>query len=201
MSAALKSVTVLPDGFCSLEDERMGQIGKLTTADAAAGSEGGKRGMPRADSFSAHQRVREATAEERRGLERSFPDRDRSRWVSQTLRSKRAWALVVETFENRQWVPLGHAIVDSGGLMALCILPRHRRQGRSPAAIRAALRYLREYPLSVLTARVGDAESAAARAFERAGFVFSGQAVSAGRVERRYDFVIRGECTPFNVWI
>jgi hypothetical protein len=73
--------------------------------------------------------------------------------------------------------------------------------GRSPAAIRASIQHLRQYPLAVLTARVGDAEPAAAKAFERAGFVFSGQSVSAGRIERLYDFVVRDDCTAFNVWM
>jgi hypothetical protein len=182
----------LPGVFCSLEDERMGQT---------AENRGDTRNRPGEDFPPGHLRVREAPAEERRGLERLFPDRDRVRWVSQTLQSDRAWALVVETWDNRNWAPLGFAIVDACGLMALCILPRYRGLGRSPAAIRASMQHLRQYPLAVLTARVGDADPAAAKAFERAGFVFSGQSVSAGRRERRYDFVIRDDCTAFNVWI
>ncbi len=119
----------------------------------------------------------------------------------QTVRCGSAWILAVEVFENGKWVPLGHAIVDAGGQIALCIFPRYRGQGLSPAAIRAVLQTMREYTLTVLTARISDAEPAAARAFERAGFVFSGQSVSAGRIKRLYSFSIRGECTPFNVWI
>jgi hypothetical protein len=196
MNAALKSVTALPGGFCSLEDDPMGQIVQQT-----AGNRGASRSLPRTDSFAGHLRVREAAEEERRGLERLFPDRDRGRWVSQTLQSDRAWALVVESYDNRNWAPLGFAIVEACGLMAFCILPRYRGLGRSPAAIRASMQHLRQYPLAVLTARVGDAEPAAAKAFERAGFVFSGQSVSAGRIERLYDFVIRGDYSAFNVWI
>ncbi len=113
----------------------------------------------------------------------------------------RAWILAVENFENGKWVTLGYAIVDTGGQIALCILPRYRGQGLSPAAVRAVLQTMRDYTLTVLTARVSEAEPAAARAFERAGFIFSGQSVSAGRIERLYSFSIRGECTPYNVWI
>ncbi len=196
MNAALKSVTASPGGFCSLEDEPMGQIVRQ-----AAGNRGETRRLSRTDVFAGHLRVREVPAEERRGLERLFPDWDRGQWVSKTLQSDRAWALVIEIFDNRKWIPLGYAIVDAGGLMAFCILPRYRGLGRSPAAIRAALHYLREYPLAVLTARVDDAEPEAAEAFERAGFVLSGRTVSEGRIERQYDFVIRDEGTPFNVWI
>ena len=63
------------------------------------------------------------------------------------------------------------------------------------------IQYLREYALTVLTVRLSDTEPLAARAFERAGFVFAGPVVSADRTERPYDFVIRDECTTFNVWI
>jgi hypothetical protein len=107
----------------------------------------------------------------------------------------------MEIFRNGKWVPLGHAIVDAGGQMVLCILPRYRGLGRSAAAIRSVQQHLRQYPLAVLTARIGDSEPATARAFERAGFVLSGQSVSAGRTERLYEFIIRDECTAFNVWI
>jgi RimJ/RimL family protein N-acetyltransferase len=195
-NAALKSVTVSQGGFCSLEDEHMGQIGQKT-----AGSGGSTLNLTRADSFAGHLRVREAAAEERRRLDRFFPDRDRSQWASRTLQSDRAWALVVEIFRNGKWVPLGHAVVDAVGRMVLCILPPFRGLGHSAAAIRSVLQHLRETPLAVLTARIGDAEPAAARAFERAGFVFAGQSVSEGRTELLYEFIIRDECTAFNVWI
>ncbi len=157
--------------------------------------------MPRANFFAGHLRVRKAAAEESEGLAILFPERDRSRWVEQTLRTEKSWALVVEKFENRKWAPVGVAIVDVVGQMAFGLFPRYRGKGLSPAAIRAVIQAMREYTLTVLTARISDAEPAAARAFERAGFVFSGQAVSAGRIEFLYRFVIRGECTPFNVWI
>jgi hypothetical protein len=196
MNAALKNVTALPGGFCSLDDEHMGQIGKLT-----AGNRGCTSSLPRADFFAGHLRVCEAAVGARRGLERFIPDRERRRWASQTLQSDRAWALVVEIFQDGRWVPLGHALVDAGGQMVLCILPRYQGLGRSAAAIRSVLQHLRQYPLAVLAARIGDAEPAAAKSFERAGFVFSGQSVSAGRIERLYEFVIRDECRAFNVWI
>ena len=166
-----------------------------------AGNGGCARSKPRADYFAGHLRVNEAAVEARGGIERFFPDRDRRQWASQTLQCDRAWALVVEIFQNGRWVPLGHAIVDTGGRMVLCILPRYRGLGRSAAAIRAVLQHLRQYPLAVLTAWIGDAELSVAKAFERAGFVFSGQSVSAGRIERLYEFVVRDECTAFNVWI
>ena len=196
MNAAPKSVTVLPGGFCSLDDEHMGQIGKLTVRNR-----GCPGSLPREDFFAGHLRVHEAAVVARRGLDRLFPDRERRRWASQTLQSDRAWALVVEIFQSGRWVPLGHAVVDAGGQMILCILPRYRGLGRSAAAIRSVLQHIRQYPLAVLTARIGDAEPAAAKAFERAGFVLAGQSVSAGRIERLYEFVIRDECTAFNVWI
>ncbi|HET6490714.1 MAG TPA: GNAT family N-acetyltransferase [Syntrophales bacterium] len=174
----------------------MGQIGQKTAVSAGA-----TLNPTRAGSFAGHLRVREAAAEERRGLERFFPDRDRSQWASRTLQSGRVRALVVEIVKDGKWVPLGHAVVDAVGEMVFCILPPYRGRGHSAAAIRSVLQHLREYPLTVLTARIGDAEPAASRAFERAGFVFAGQSVSAGRTERLYEFIIRDECTAFNVWI
>jgi RimJ/RimL family protein N-acetyltransferase len=85
--------------------------------------------------------------------------------------------------------------------MAFGLLPRYRGQGLSSTAIRAVLQYMREYTLTVITARIGNTERSAARAVERAGFVLSREAVSTGRVDCLYRFVIRGECMPFNVWI
>jgi RimJ/RimL family protein N-acetyltransferase len=174
----------------------MGQIVQQT-----AGNRGGTCSMPRTGDFAGHLRVRKAAAEESEGLAILFPERDRSRWVEQALRSDRSWALVVEKFENRKWVPVGLAIVDAVGQMAFGLFPRYRGKGLSSAAIRAALQTLREYTLTVITAQIGDTERSAARAFERAGFVLSRESVSTGRIECLYRFVIRGECTPFNVWI
>jgi RimJ/RimL family protein N-acetyltransferase len=172
-----------------------------TTVDGTDRKQGGTGGMPWTGVFTGHLRVRKASAEERKELASLFPEQDRSRWVEQTLQADRSWVQVVERFENRKWVSIGVAIVDAAGQTAFGLLPRHRGLGLSSAAIRAVLQSLREYTLTVLTARIGNAERSAARAFERAGFVFSGQSVSAGRIECRYRFVIRGECTPFNVWI
>jgi RimJ/RimL family protein N-acetyltransferase len=174
---------------------------QLTTVDDAEGKQGGTVGISKAGVFTGHLRVRKAAAEESEGLAILFPERDRSRWVEQALRSDRSWALVVEKFENRKWVPVGLAIVDAVGQMAFGLFPRYRGKGLSSAAIRAALQTLREYTLTVITAQIGDTERSAARAFERAGFVLSRESVSTGRIECLYRFVIRGECTPFNVWI
>jgi RimJ/RimL family protein N-acetyltransferase len=174
----------------------MGQIVQQT-----AGNRDGTCSMSRTGDFAGHLRVRIAAADESEGLAILFPERDRFRWVEQTLRTEKSWALVVEKFENRKWAPIGVAIVDAAGQMAFGLFPRYRRKGLSSAAMRAALQTLREYTLTVITARISDTERQAARAFERAGFVFSGHAVSAGRIEYLYRFVIRGECTPFNVWI
>jgi RimJ/RimL family protein N-acetyltransferase len=174
---------------------------QLTTVDDVEGKQGGTVGISKAGVFTGHLRVRKAAAEESEGLAILFPERDRSRWVEQALRSDRSWALVVEKFENRKWVPVGLAIVDAVGQMAFGLFPRYRGKGLSSAAIRAALQTLREYTLTVITAQIGDTERSAARAFERAGFVLSKESVSMGRLECLYRFVIRGECTPFNVWI
>ena len=174
----------------------MGRIVQQT-----AGNRGGTCSVPRTGGLAGHLRVRKAAAGEGEGLATLFPERDRSRWVEQTLRTEKSWALVVEKFENRKWAPVGVAVVDAVGQMAFGLFHRYRGKGLSPAAIRAALQALREYTLTVVTARIGDTERSAARAFEQAGFVLSGQSVSEGRIEFLYRFVIRGECTPFNVWI
>jgi RimJ/RimL family protein N-acetyltransferase len=201
MNAVLRNVTDLPGGLSSLEDERMRHYVQLTTVDDAPGKQGGTSGMPRAGVFRGHLRVREAAAEERKGLDGLFMERDRIRWVEQALRTDRSWALVVERFENRKWAAAGLAIVDAAGQMAFGLFPRYRGQCLSSTAIRAVLQYLREYALTVITAQIGNTERSAARAFEQAGFVLSRESVSTGRVECLYRFVIRGECMPFNVWI
>jgi GNAT superfamily N-acetyltransferase len=184
-----------------LEDERMRHFVQQVTVNEAAGKQGGTVGIPRAGVFAGHLRVRKAAAKEGKILAGLLMEQVRIRWVEHVLRTDRSRALVVERFESRKWGPVGLAIVDAAGQMVFGLLPRYRGQGFSSAAIRAALQYFRECTLTVITARIGDAEISAARAFERAGFVFSGQAVSADRIECLYRFVIRGESTPFNVWI
>ena len=179
----------------------MKHIVQLTAGADAAVKQGSTVGTPCAESLTGHLRVREAVAEERTRLASLFPDRDRSRWVEHTLQADRSWVLVMERFENRKWVPIGLAIVDEAGQMAFGLLPRYRKLSFSSAALRAVLQYMREYTLAVLTARIGDAEPSATKAFERAGFFFSEQSVSSGQIERLYEFVIRGENSPLNVWI
>ena len=151
--------------------------------------------------FRGHIRVREASAEEMKGFTGLFPDGERGWWVERALESRRTKVLVMENFEGRAWVPLGQAIVDAGGEMAVFLVPRFRGRGLCSAAIRAAVQTLRDHPLTVLTARVDEGDRAAAGAFERAGFVPSGRDASGDRPRVLYTFAMRGECMPFNVWI
>jgi len=185
-----------------LENDPMKQVvPSVTLVDAPEKESGAIGSMPCSGAVADHLRVREATAKEKEEFASLFPERDCARWVEQAFQANRSWAPVVERFENRKWIPIGLAIVSATGQMAFGLLPSYRGQGLSSAAIRAVIQYLREYTLTVLTVRLDDTEPLMARAFERAGFVFAGPIVSADRTERRYDFVIRGDCTTFNVWI
>jgi RimJ/RimL family protein N-acetyltransferase len=107
----------------------------------------------------------------------------------------------MEIFEQRAWVLLGQAIADAGGEMAVLLLPRFRGLGFCCAAIRAAVQALRDHPLMVLTARVDEMDRAAAGAFQRAGFTLSGRDAPGEGARVVYTLALRGECTPFNVWI
>lgn len=151
--------------------------------------------------FSGHIRVREAFAEEMKGLTGRFPDGERGRWVERALESRQTKVLVMENFEGRAWIPLGQAIVDAGGEIAVLLLPRFRGLGLGSAAIRAAAQTLRDHLLTVLTARVDEEDRAAAVAFERAGFTPSGRDASGELARVLYTLTLRSECTPFNVWI
>ena len=151
--------------------------------------------------FRGHVRVRETCAVDKEGLAGRFPDGERRRWVEGALASSESKVLDLEIFEQRAWVLLGQAIADAGGEMAVLLLPRFRGLGFCCAAIRAAVQALRDHPLMVLTARVDEMDRAAAGAFERAGFAPSGRDASGERARVVYTLALRGECTPFNVWI
>jgi RimJ/RimL family protein N-acetyltransferase len=151
--------------------------------------------------FRGHVRVHEASAADKEGIEGRFPDGERRRWAGRALASGQSTVLDMEIFEGRTWVPLGQAIADAGGELAVLLLPRFRGIGLCSAAIRAAVQALRDLPLTVITARVDERERAAAAAFERAGFTPSGMDASGGCVWILYSLSLRGECTPFNVWI
>ena len=151
--------------------------------------------------FRGHVRVHETSAVDREGLAGRFPDGVRRRWVEGALASRQSKVLDMEIFEQRAWVLLGQAIADAGGEMAVLLLPRFRGLGFCCTAIRAAVQALRDHPLMVLTARVDEMDRAAAGAFKRAGFSPSGRDALGERSRDVYALALRGECTPFNVWI
>jgi len=151
--------------------------------------------------FRGHIRVHETSAMDREGLASRFPDGERRRWVEGALASRQSTVLDMEIFEERAWVLLGQAIADAGGEMAVLLHPRFRGLGFCCAAIRAAVQALRDHPLMVLTARVDEMDRAAAGAFKRAGFSPSGRDALGERSRDVYALALRGECTPFNVWI
>ena len=151
--------------------------------------------------FRGHVRVHETSAVDREGLAGRFPDGERRRWAEEALASRQSMALDMEIFEEGAWVLLGQAIADAGGEMAVLLHPRFRGLGFCCAAIRAAVQALRDHPLMVLTARVDEMDRAAAGAFKRAGFALSGKDASGEGARVVYTLALRGECTPFNVWI
>lgn len=146
--------------------------------------------------FSGHLRVREVSAGNQTGFANQFPDLERRLWVEKALRDPRTRLLAVDKFEEKKWLPIGQAVIDVHGEMAVSLSSRYRGLGLSSTAIRATAQHLREYPLTVLTARIGDSETAAVRAFELAGFI-----APTGRPSGRYTLILRDACLPFNVWI
>jgi len=155
----------------------------------------------RGSAFRGHVRVHETSAVDKEGISGRFPDGECRRWVEGALASRQSKVLDMEIFEERAWVLLGQAIADAGGEMAVSLLPRFKGLGLCSAAIRAAVQSLRNHHLTVLTARVDEGDRAAAGAFERAGFAPSGRDASGECTRVVYTLALRGECTPFNVWI
>jgi GNAT superfamily N-acetyltransferase len=148
-----------------------------------------------------HIRVHETPAGVREGLAGCFPDGECRRWAEGALATCLTTVLDMEIFEKRAWILLGQAIADAGGEMSVSLHPRFRGQGLCSAVIRAAVQALRDHPLTVLTARVDEGDRAAAGAFEQAGFTSSGRDTSGELARIVYTLDLRGECTPFNVWI
>jgi|GEM_PF-1144570 len=160
-----------------------------------------RRGAERACGFAGHLRVRPAAADEARRLAGLFPDAERARWVTDALETGRACALVVERFEGLTRVPLGFVVTAADGETALAIHAGERGRGLAHEAMRAAIRILREEPFTELRASVGADDARAARVFEKAGFAPAGPCRFRGRPSRRFTRNLRGDCTPYNVWI
>jgi GNAT superfamily N-acetyltransferase len=145
--------------------------------------------------------VRPAAAAEVRQLTGLFADPERANWVKEALATGRAWALVVERFEGLTRVPLGFTVTAADGETALALHVGERGRGMARETLRAAIRVLREEPFTELSASIGADDARAARAFEKAGFSPAGSCRFRGRPSTRYIRNLRGDCTPYNVWI
>lgn len=160
-----------------------------------------RRSPKRVCGFPGHLRVRNASAEEMRGFARLFADPDRSGWVTETIATGRARALVVERFTERIWVPLAWTVTAADGETALALRSEEYGKGLAHEALRAAIRVLRDEPFAALTACVVQGDVKVAKAFERAGFSPEGTCRFRGRLTVKYVRNLRGDCTPYNVWI
>ncbi len=161
----------------------------------------GRRGAGRTCGFAGYLRVRPAAAAEARQLAGLFPDAERASWATEALETGRAWALVVERFEGLTRVPLGFTVTAADGETALALHVGERGRGMAHEALRAAIRVLSEEPFTELSASIGADDARAARVFEKAGFAPAGPCRFLGRPSTRYIRNLRGDCTPYNVWI
>ncbi len=161
----------------------------------------GRRRAGRACGFAGHLRVRPATATEARQLAGLFPDAERACWAAEALETGRARALVVERFEGPTRVPLGFTVTAADGETVLALHVGERGRGLAHEALRAAIRVLREEPFAELSASIGEDDARAARVFEKAGFSPAGPCRFRGRPSTRFIRNLRGDCTPYNVWI
>ncbi len=159
-----------------------------------------RRSEKRTCSFAGHLRVSRA-ADEARSLAGLFEDPERRRWAGETLAGGRARALVIERFAGATWVALGFTVTASDGETALALRVEERGKGLAREALRAAVRVLREEPFSELSASIEPDDARAVRTFEQAGFAPSGACRFRGRPSTRYIRTLRGDCTPYNVWI
>lgn len=151
--------------------------------------------------FAGHLRVRRADPGEMRAFAVLFEDAERRRWAAETLAAGRALALVVERSAGRAWVAAGRIVTDAEGETAVAVDPGERGRGLAHEVLRAGIRVLREEPFTALTARIGPGEVRAAKAFEKAGFAPAGSCRFGDRPSMRYIRNLRGDCTPYNVWI
>jgi len=159
------------------------------------------RGEGKAGGFAGHLRVRRAGPGEMPAFAVPFEDAERRRWVAETLAAGRALALVVERFAGRAWVAAGRIVADADGETAVAVDPGERGRGLAHQVLRAGIRVLREEPFTALTARIEPGDARAAKTFERAGFAPAGSCRFGGRPSMRYVLNLRGDCTPYNVWI
>lgn len=169
--------------------------------DASLQERHGRKGAVRSCGFAGHLRVRPATAADVRQLAALFPDPERARWMTEAIATGRAWALVVERFEGLNRVPVGFTMTAADGETVLALHAGERGKGLAHEALRAAIRVLREEPFTELNASVGADDARTARVFEKAGFVPAGSNRFRGRSSTRYVRNLRGDCTPYNVWI
>lgn len=160
----------------------------------------GRRGAARTCGFAGHLRVRHAADEERQfiGL---FEDPERRRWAVETLAGGRARSLVIERFAGATWLALGFTVTAADGETALALHVGERGRGMAHEALRAALRGLREEPFTELSAIIETDDARTAAVFEKAGFAPAGSCRVRGRTSTRFVRNLRGDCTPYNVWI
>lgn len=161
----------------------------------------GRRGAGRTCGFAGHLRVRPAAAAEAQHLAGLFRDAERAGWVTEALATGRTRALVVERLEGLTRVPLGFTVTAADGETALALHVGERGRGMAHEALRAAIRALREEPFTELSACVGVDDARAARVFEKAGFAPAGSCCFRGRLSTWFIRTLRGDCTPYNVWI
>jgi len=154
-----------------------------------------------AGGFAGHLRVRSAAPGEMPDFAVLFEDPERRRWVVETLAAGGSRALVVERFAGRAWTPVGRTVTAADGETVMALDPGDRGRGLAHEVLRAAIRVLREDPCTHLSASIGADDAKAARVFEKAGFAPAGPCRFRGRPATRYLRNLRGDCTPYNVWI
>ena len=155
----------------------------------------------RARRFAGHLRVRPAASAEAKELAGLFADPQRGLRAVRALEAGRAMALVAERFAERSWVPVGLTVTAADGETVLALYPGERGRGLAPEVLRAALRGLREEPFTELSAFIETDDARAATVFEKAGFAPAGSCRFRGRTSTRFVRNLRGDCTPYNVWI
>lgn len=151
--------------------------------------------------FAGHLRVRPAASAEAKELAGLFADPGRGRWAAETLAGGRARSLVIERFAGATWRALGFTVTAADGETALALHVGERGRGMAHEALRAALRGLREEPFTELSAIIETDDARTAAVFEKAGFAPAGSCRFRGRTSTRFVRNLRGDCTPYNVWI
>ncbi len=106
-----------------------------------------------------------------------------TKWFRKNLSSRNVHMLIVEHFSDDAWKPVGQVRIDEKNEIHISITPEMRGKGISSLAIKKSVDYMHEkFKIKTFTAHIKPENTASIKAFESAGFHFSGNKKIKGQV-------------------